>query len=387
MSLSRLFVCAILFFMLNAASSLAQESAVGFKKHILTTDFIAEGVAVADVNKDGKTDVLAGTHWFEAPKWTRHAIAAPEKFKTTEYSNSFLHFAMDVNQDGWMDLITVGFPGEPTHWYENPRNKKAYWKKHFVYHSVGNESPAFFDIDEDGRKDIVCADSKNKRVVWLSPPLRAGDTAWQAYVISNDSLLGTHQYTHGLGIGDMNLDGRNDVVFREGWWEAPTDRKQSDWTFHPADLGKEAAQMYIRDVDEDGDQDVISSSAHNYGIWWHEQVKAGDSVKWVHHGIYKEFSQTHGLRLEDINGDGQPDLVTGKRYYAHNGKDPGAEEPAVLYWFEFRHGKKPQWIPHQIDDNSGAGLNLVVEDINNDKRRDIIIANKKGVYVFLQSKQ
>lgn len=387
MSLSRLFLCAMLFFTLNTARSFAQQSAVNFKKHILTTDFIAEGVAVADVNKDGKTDVLAGTHWFEAPKWTKHAIAPPEKFKTTEYSNSFLHFVMDVNQDGWMDLITVGFPGEPTHWYENPRNNKGHWKKHFVYHSVGNESPAFFDIDEDGRKDIICADSKNKRVVWLSPPASAGDTAWQEYVISNDSLLGTHQYTHGLGIGDMNLDGRNDVVFREGWWEAPIDRKQSDWTFHPADLGKEAAQMYIRDVDEDGDQDVISSSAHNYGIWWHEQVKVGDSVKWVHHDIYKDFSQSHGLKLEDINGDGQPDLIAGKRYYAHNGKDPGAEEPAVLYWFEFKRGKNPQWIAHKIDDNSGAGLNLVVEDINNDKRRDIVIANKKGVYVFLQSKQ
>jgi hypothetical protein len=92
------------------------------------------------------------------------------------------------------------------------------------------------------------------------------------------------------------------------------------------------------------------------------------------------------LALADVNGDGHPDLVTGKRYFAHNGGDPGAHEPAVLYWFEYKPGKMPAWVKHEVDNDSGSGLNLVVEDINGDKLPDIIVSNKKGVHVFLQKK-
>jgi hypothetical protein len=224
-------------------------------------------------------------------------------------------------------------------------------------------------------------------VIWISAPPNKKDTTWTSYIISNDTLLGTHQYTHGLGFGDINQDGRQDVLIREGWWEAPADRKQPDWKFHPAALGAECSQMYTMDLDGDGDLDVISASAHNYGIWWYEQVKQGDSLQWEQHEISKEFSQTHGLALADVNNDGHPDLITGKRYFAHNGHDPGSQEPAVLYWFEYQPGTAPKWIPHLIDDNSGVGLHVVTEDMNQDQRLDIVVSNKKGVYVFEQLKR
>jgi hypothetical protein len=372
--------------LIMATTSYGQQEVISFKKTVITHEFVAEGSAVGDVNKDGRLDILAGTFWFESPSWKRHEIAKPEVFKTKEYSNSFLHFSLDVNQDGWIDLIRVGFPGEPATWYENPKNKNQAWNVHSIYHSVGNESPALFDINNDGLKDLICADSKNRKVVWISPPALKGDSVWKEYVISSDTVRGTHRYTHGLGLGDVNMDGRTDVIIREGWWEAPVDRTQPDWKFHFADLGDECAHMYVKDLDGDGDQDIISSSAHGYGIWWHEQVKQGDSAGWIQHDIFNGFSQSHGLMTADINNDGNEDMVIGKRYYAHNGKDPGAEEPAVLYWFEYKMGKKPSWIPHLIDDNSGAGLNFIVQDINNDKRPDIVISNKKGVYVFEQVK-
>ncbi|MBX3256294.1 MAG: VCBS repeat-containing protein [Chitinophagaceae bacterium] len=369
---------------LSVACAQNKSRDIKFRKHVLSNEYISEGVAVGDVNKDGKMDILAGTYWFEAPDWKKHEIIPGEQYDTKTYGNSFLNFSMDVNQDGWIDYIRVGFPGKATHWYENPKNKGGYWKEHLIYPNVGNESPSMVDIDGDGRLDLLCNDPVLKKNIWVKSPVKKGDTTWTAYTISSDTLQSTHMFTHGLGYGDINGDGRKDVVVREGWWEAPVDRTQPDWTFHKADLGAECSQMHVMDVDQDGDNDVIAASAHNYGIWWYEQVKNGNDITWKKHEIFTEFSQSHGSFFTDINKDGYPDLITGKRYYAHNGHDPGAEEPAVLYWFELKPGKTPQWIPHLVDNNSGAGLNLVVQDITKDKLADIIIGNKKGVFIFEQ---
>ncbi|MES2807276.1 MAG: VCBS repeat-containing protein [Bacteroidota bacterium] len=373
-------------FVLLAMTSVAYSQQ--FKKEAITTDFISEGVAVGDVNHDGKMDIMAGTCWFEAPKWTRRELAPTKQLKPeTEYSASFLNHAIDVNQDGWIDLVVVDFPGEAAKWYENPKNKAGYWKKHQVLSSVGvgNESPRFVDVDGDGRDDLLCADVKTKQMVWLSPPVKKGDTIWTRYSISAPNIPGTDRFEHGLGFGDINKDGRNDVMIRSGWWEAPKDRKQSNWTFHAANFGEECSQMYVYDVNGDGLNDVISASAHQYGIWWHEQGKDGKgNPAWTRHEISKAFSQSHGVNFSDINNDGHPDLVTGKRRFAHNDTnvDPGTRETPVLYWFEYTPGKAPYFVPHQIDDDSGAGLNVVVQDMNNDKRKDIVISNKKGVFYF-----
>jgi len=357
---------------------------VSFKKVVLSKEHISEGVAVADVNRDGRMDVLAGSFWWQAPDWIRHEITTPYIHPSIDgYGNSFLNFTSDVNQDEWEDMVKIGFPGKETLWYENPKGKGGHWKERVVYPFVGNESPMLVDVDGDGNKDLLCNDPVNKKVIWVSPP-QNNDTVWATYVISGDTLFGTHHFTHGLGFGDINGDERKDVIIREGWWEAPVDRKQSGWHFHPADLGKECAQMYVSDVDGDGDNDVISSSAHNYGIWWYEQLTLQDSIVWIWHDIFSEFSQSHGLAIYDINNDGEPDLITGKRFWAHNGHDPDERGPAVLYWFEYRPGNIPQWIPHLVDNDSGVGVQVVIADINNDKRNDILIANKKGVFVFEQ---
>jgi hypothetical protein len=357
-------------------------------KHVITPDFISEGVAVGDVNRDGKPDILAGAYWFEAPGWTRHEIAEGQHFSVTEgFSNSFLDFSMDVNLDGWVDLIRISLPGEEAVWYENPKNKPGHWPVHALLSNAGNESPALVDVDGDGRPDLLCNDPVAKEMIWLKSPSRKGDTVWRRTVIGKGDIPGVNRYTHGLGFYDMNGDGRRDVIITKGWWECPVDPRQSNWVFHPADLGEDCSQIYALDVKNDGSQAFITASAHNYGIWWHEQIKdeKGDMV-WKHHVIFKEFSESHGLGMADINGDGHPDLVTGKRYFAHNEKDPGAMEPAVLYWFEFKPGKDPVWIPHLIDTNSGVGLQVVTTDLNGDGLMDIIVANKKGVYFFEQKK-
>jgi len=377
--------CFILLFLLLLHALAKCQAQISFKKHVISNRFVSEGAAIGDVNHDGKTDILAGNYWYEAPEWKPHLLHADTLNPVPQYSTSFLNYAMDVNNDGWIDLIRFDQPGSVCMWYENPKNKNSLWKGHMILTSAGIESPAFVDVDKDGRNDIICNDTLKKQVVWLKSPVAKNDTIWQRFIISRDSMRATNRYSHVFGLGDINNDGKNDVIIKSGWWQSPADVKQEDWQFHSADLGEDCANMYVLDVDQDGDEDVISSSAHNYGLWWHEQKQdAQGNTIWQTHEISKLFSQSHALMLKDINDDGHPDLITGKRYRAHNDGDPGAFDAAVLYWFEFILGKNPRWIPHLIDDNSGIGLSFVVEDINNDKLPDIIISNKKGVFFFEQ---
>ena len=358
-----------------------------FNKHIISNRFVSEGVAIADVNHDNKTDILAGNYWFEAPGWQPHLLHDDTLNAVPQYSTTFLNYSMDVNNDGWDDLIRFDQPGGVCVWYENPRNKNVLWKEHMILPYAGIENPVFTDIDKDGRNDIICNDTLAKQVIWLKSPATKNDTVWQRFVISRDSTRGTNRYTHGLGWGDINKDGNNDVIIKNGWWQTPKNVKEEDWKFHPADLGNDCANMFVFDVDEDGDEDILSSSAHDYGIWWYEQTRnTGNDTVWRKHEISRLFSQSHALAMFDINRDGYPDLITGKRYRAHNDGDRGAFDSAVLYWFEFVPGKPPQWIPHLIDNNSGIGLSFIISDINDDQLPDIIVSNKKGVFYFEQIK-
>jgi hypothetical protein len=382
-----IFVTLITFGRLHVNAQQTQASTASFKKHIISKTFVSEGVSVGDVNNDGITDVLAGNYWYQAPAFNKHLLHVDTLNPVPGYSTTFLNFCMDVNRDGWIDLIRFDQPGGVCAWYENPKNNKGLWKSHIILQTAGNETPAFADVDLDGRMDLICNDNTAKQVLWLKSPATKEDTTWERYVISRDSLRGTHKYTHGLGWGDVNKDGKNDVLIKSGWWESPANVKDADWKFHAANFGEDCANMFVYDLDKDGDQDVITSSAHTYGIWWHEQKQEGNgNTSWVTHEIIKSFSQTHALAFKDMNADGHPDLITGKRYFAHNGKDPGAFEPAVVYWYQYKPGKDPQWIPHLIDNNSGIGTNFVVTDMNKDGLPDIITSNKKGVFFLEQLK-
>lgn len=361
---------------------------VSFKKHILLTDFIAEGAAVGDVNNDGLIDVLAGPYWFEAPDWQVHELAPVKTFYYDKgYSDAFISHSMDVNHDGWVDFVRIGFPGKEVQWFENPKNEEGHWEVHLISESLGNESAGFYDIDGDGLVDLVGSIPATGEMVWFKSPVDEHDLVWKKNVISNPNSPGTAQYAHGLGVGDMNGDGRKDVIIKEGWWEAPENPTEGPWEFHSASLGEAAAQMYAFDVNGDGMQDVISTSAHQLGMWWHQQLHdTNGNISWQTHEIDDLFTQTHGLELVDINSDGNLDLVTGKRYFAHMGADPGEFDTPYLYWYEFVPGDSPHWIGHEIDNDSGVGVHVITQDITEDGLVDIIVANKKGVFVFVQER-
>lgn len=365
---------------------------IRFRRTQLDSTFRSEGVAVGDFNKDGKNDIAAGFVWYAAPDWKMHSLLkeAP-KYNPKGYSNSFCTFAEDLNGDGWTDIVVVDFPGTPTWWFENPKVPGQTWKRHVLTPVTNNESPTMVDLDGDGERELIAAfspdpkkpDGPERKMAYMK---RQDDPykPWTIHAISAKAAPGTRKYSHGLGVGDVNGDKRHDIVCAKGWWEQPATLSAGPWKFHAAPFGNKAAQMFVYDFDGDGDADVLSSSPHAYGIWWHEQRSGG---KWQRHEIDISFSQTHGVCFADMNGDGLPDFVTGKRWWAHGGRDPGGNDPAVFFWFELQRQKgKPTWIRHQFDHNSGPGTQFEVADVNGDGRLDIVASNKKGVHYFEQQR-
>ncbi|WP_437206692.1 family 16 glycoside hydrolase [Planctomicrobium sp. SH664] len=359
--------------------------------------FRSEGCAVSDLDNDGDFDVATGGVWYEQVKnsdgsrsWKQRLILkeAPE-FDPKGYSESFLNFADDVDGDGWVDVIVAGYPGKSTDWFRNPGKVEngsltGEWTRHLMIPETNNESPQYVDLDGDGQRELICAVDKQAFAYAKRGPVPTDP--WQIRKISNDNFPEGKRFGHGLGAGDLNNDGHNDLFMPTGWWRGEPGDVSHLWIFHPASFGEPCAQMFAFDFDGDGDQDLVSSSAHKFGIWWHEQLPpeggVGDSL-WKTHLIDQSFSQTHALVLADMNGDGLPDLVTGRRHLAHGGKDPGEDQPPVLFWFELsRQEGRPIWKKHQIDDNSGIGTQFEVVDMNGDGLLDVVASNKHGTFVL-----
>ncbi|MCU0702939.1 MAG: VCBS repeat-containing protein [Fimbriiglobus sp.] len=392
---------------------------ITWKKTVLDAKFRGEGVSVADVNKDGKLDVLAGEWWYEAPDWKPHEMQKPGNYGDglNGYSRVFACWAEDLNADGYPDLIVVDFPGKPAYWMENPKGDAGkHWAKHEIWHSACNETPIYVDLFGTGKRVLVMGfqpkgekeDGNLGQMAYFTPNPKDPTAVWEMHPISEPSVKpemkdgkpvggkvipGTNRFSHGLGVGDLNGDKKLDVITAGGWWEQPsTVDGKTAWKFHPGGVTDATADLFAFDVDNDGKADILGTSAHKFGIWWHKQLaptKDGHP-EWKKSEIFKELvSETHAAHFVDIDGDGQADLVTGKRWWSHGRSEPGSNVSPHIYWLKVT--REPdgmaKFTPYVIDSDSGIGTQFVVADMNGDGLLDVVSSNKKGVRVIVQERK
>lgn len=382
-----------------SGQSLGQErsSSEGWTRQKLSKLFHGEGGALADFDADGHCDVVAGYQIFFGPDFqTTTKLFDSNPYNINGYSEYFFDFDYDIDADGDSDILVVGFPGSPSHWYRNPGKesaRKGMWERFTVLEVTDNESPMFEDLTGDGKPELLCCNNghfgfaeipKNPTDVWAFRPV---------------SEPGPYQrFTHGIGFGDVNDDGFRDVLSKDGWWENPGQPTGSTWIFHPAAFsGPGGAQMYAIDLDGDKISEVVTSlAAHAYGLAVYKKRPGEKEYQWDRIDIMTDkaetsptglaISQLHAVAIADMDGDGKPDILTGKRFWAHNGNDLGENELPMLVWFKpiaVAGGLK--FEPHVIDEDSGVGTQVSVEDIDGDGKLDVLSSSKRGVHILLQS--
>lgn len=350
--------------------------------------FRSEACGVGDFNNDGKLDIVAGPYWYEAPDWKVHKyreLRGSVDDQGKGYWDDFMNAPMDVDGDGKLDVVTCCWFAKQTDWYRNTGDETL-WPMTVVDQAGNHECGDFWDIDGDGQAREILPVTTGTH--WYELNTEPGQAGLHKHIVSADSAA------WGAGCGDINGDGRPDIIRPDIWFEAPEDPRKGTWKAHPIALGtlgaekaKHTSQIWVYDVNVDGRNDIITSDAHGYGLFWYEQQADGDSMSWKQHVIDQSWSQVHSITLADLDGDGDLDLVTGKRFYAHNGGDPGAQDPLGVYWYELTPGPQPTWTKHVLsyDQGIGSGLSIPVVDIDGDGDQDIVVTGKWGGPVLFEN--
>jgi len=372
---------------------------------------LSEGCSVMDVNGDGLLDIVSLPNWYRAPFWDKRPIH--DIVQSGEFLMNYGQIPIDVNSDGAMDIVSAGWYDKDIYWYENPFPKSMKvktigdeyktWKRELLPQppSLGGGCECILgvDIDGDGKTDVL----PNRRPLgWYEVVKGAeGKPEFKRYPIDLSGRKSA-DWLHGLGFGDLNGDGRKDVISGEGWWETPKNPREEKWVEHTEfKLYDAGIPILITDLDGDGDNDFMYGHGHSYGLFWMEQTKEGDARKWVQHDIdtsatrprlatpvpegtrMPAISQAHVLVWVDLDGDGQNELISGKRWRGHGDDDPGSFDPLGIYYYKFDRAKK-EWEKHIIThgEHIGVGMQLTVVDIDNDGDLDIVTPGKSGLFLL-----
>ena len=383
----------ILAFWIGILVGLPLDAQVAFQVKMLNLD-ANEGITAGDIDGDGDTDLVSGRNWYRNPDWVPRPLRTIEDWNGYVQSNG--DFLWDVNDDGRLDVVAGSFLPTQVYWFENPGSKGLrlghLWKKHLLVDTKisSNEGQIMEDLDGDGRPEwIVNSWQKNvPAMVWRWSEVSPSDSSKKSPLMTLvPHELGPRANGHGMGVGDINGDGKLDVLMGQGWYEQPAQNPWGNpWVFHPDWDIQASLPMIVCDLDGDQRNDIIIGKGHDFGLMWYRQgdANASGEIQWTLNEIDKTYSQPHTLAWADIDSDGKPELITGKRVLAHNGGDPGAAEPACLYYYNWDQDKGA-FQRHLIEEGHvGCGLQIVTAQLSDDDKIDIAVAGKSGTYLLIQ---
>jgi len=397
---------------LNVLRSPQEYLSPEFSKRHLNGFYYSWGVEIADINNDEIQDVIAGPYYYLGPDYTQaHEIYTPTSYNPgTEYpQSSLINLSYDFTEDGWPDVLQMsGQAGVGTATlYVNPRGESRHWSSYVVAKPVGNEVTLLSDIDGDGKPELIHAG--NQSLQYSEPDSKDPTGKWVTKTVSAPGPWGSY-IGHGMGIGDINSDGRMDFVTAYGWFEQPSvESSQVIWAHHPEAFGRwgatqggaGGAEIGIFDVNGDSLPDVVTAlEGHGYGLAWYEQRRdQSGKISFAKHMIMDNFltqnagnvtfTEPHGTAFADMDGDGIPDLVTGKRAMSHlfNYGDPDPMGAPVLYVYLTKHNPRApggaEFEPMLVHNMSGVGSETAVKDLNGDGSPDIVTSGIFGTFVFI----
>ena len=378
-------------------STLALSAEPTWKKVDINANSPYEAAGVLDVDGDGKLDIVSGAFWYQAPDWTKHPLRDVVKVGT--YYNCFANLPVDVNGDGKMDFVTVSYFGKNIGWVENPGVAGKPWPYHEIDLPGNSEAAWAVDLNGDGKLDFL--PNTVNVVVWYELIKAGPNPEFKKHDFGKEAA------GHGIGTGDINKDGKLDLLTPKGWFEAPADPSNETWTWHPEwNLGATGIQILARDFDGDGLVDLIWGNGHDYGLFWMKQEPAKDGKRtWTKHVIDASIASVHTLIWADLDGDGNDnELVTGKRVYAHE-IEPGATDGSFVGYYRFDKSTD-MWAKHVIytgeaaknapkegpkrdalkdfpPGTAGTGLHMTAIDLDGDGDLDLVCPGKSGLYVFM----
>jgi hypothetical protein len=380
---------------LNPKFEPKEEVSPHFRMQRISDFYYGWCAAAADINRDGVLDIISGPFYYLGPDYTerREFTSARTYSPSNQFSQGMVNFAYDFTGDGWPDILMVD--QRPIYLYVNPRGESRRWDRYNVVPQASTEIELLKDIDGDGKPEILFGG--DNALEYAKPDPENPAARWIVHQISDKSGVNVH----GMGVGDINGDGRMDVVGPRGWWEQPPiGTPDGPWKFHPVNFGSGGAEMGVYDVNGDGLNDVVTAlAAHGWGLAWFEQKRDKDgNISFVQHAIMGDFStqnagnvifsELHGMTFADLDGDGIPDIIVGKRYWSHleSYTDPDPYGPAVLYWYRTVRNPKAEggaeFVPELIHNRSGVGSHLAAVDLNHDGTVDIITSTSRGTFIF-----
>ena len=381
---------ALVLFLGLTTAGVPETKTTRFTEHLIKGGYAYSfGIAAADLNGDGHIDLTSADalphnrlYWFENDgkgNFTQHLIekSYPERLER--------HAIGDINGDGKPDVVIIENLRGDVLWYKNNGHpaKDDGWQRFTITRGTipGAYDVALADLNADGHVDVAASTWRlSNKFVWFENP---GDgeksQPWKMQVIEENIAE-----TRTIRAGDFNGDGKPDLLgtaraaHQVVWYENPGKAGQS-WKKHIVD-GKSPQPTHGHpvDMDGDGDLDVVLASGIAAGderpgevVWYENNGTPRDGKPWKKHVICSPFDQGFEAVAADLDGDGDQDVVA--TAWGGAGR---------VVWFENCPGSSHPWRMHVLKRGWAMANQVIVADLNGDRRPDIAAIAERGALEF-----